>query len=416
MSEVDQQATAILLPQSTVAVFSTDPETLNAAKNASNDWRFARVKISAEEGDIQTAISTYQNMPAPDLIIVQSDSIDESLTDGLGELAGHCEEGTAAIVIGPVNDVNLYRELIDMGVSDYLVRPLESKILADVIARTLVDKLGVTGSRLIAFMGAKGGVGTSVLAQATAWGVADILEQKTLLVDGAGGWSSTSVGMGFEPSTTLAEAAKAAANDDEDSVARMMFKAADNLKVLASGGDVMLGSAIASGQMEELVSMLLIKHPVVVVDLSNASPSLKRAIVTRANQVVVVSTPILSSLRLARSLVQEVSDIRGGQVSDVELIINMQGLDAANEVPKAEIEKAMGLKISSVIPFNGKLFMKCEAQAKKLIAEAQGLDIVTSELLSIVKKVLSINPAKSSGGERKSKGFLDNMFSKLKSK
>lgn len=416
MSEADQQATAILLPSSTVAVYSKDPETIQAARVAANDWRFARVKIIAEEGDIQTAIQTYQNAESPDLLIIQTENMDSSLTDGLESLAGCCVEGTAAIVIGPVNDVNLYRQLIDMGVSDYLVKPIEANVMADVIAKTLVDKLGVTGSRLIAFMGAKGGVGTSVLAQAAAWGIADVLDQKVLLMDGAGGWSSNSVGLGFEPSTTLIEAAKAAANDDEDSIKRMLFKASDNLSVLASGGDSMLSSTLTSGQMEELVSMLLTKHPVIIADLSNASPSLKRVIITRANQVITVSTPALASLRLARSLVQEIKDVRGGEDSDVELVINMQGLDASNEVQKADIEKAMGLSVSSVIPFSGKLFMKSEAEGRKVLTDGEGLQIVNNSLLTIVQKVLSVDPALLKQDADKPPSFVQNILRKLKSK
>ena len=211
MTEVNNQATSILLPTSSVAVYSKDNETLEAARHAANDWRFARVNVVVEDGDINTAIQAYQDASAPDLIIIQTEDMGDSLTAQLEQLAGCCSEDTAAIVIGPLNDVNLYRKLIDMGVSDYLVKPISADAMADVIARTLVDRLGVTGSRLIAFVGAKGGVGTSVLAQAAAWGVSDILKQKAVIIDGAGGWSTMSVGLGFEPSTTLAEAAKAAA-------------------------------------------------------------------------------------------------------------------------------------------------------------------------------------------------------------
>lgn len=416
MTEADNQATSILLPPSSVAVYSTDTQTLEAAKHAANDWRFARVKIDVREGDINTAINAYQHEDSPDLIIVQTEVMDESLTTNLENLAGHCSEGTAAIVVGPVNDVNLYRKMIDMGVSDYLVKPIEPNVMASIIARTLVDRLGVTGSRLIAFVGAKGGVGTSVLAQAAAWGTAEILKQKTILIDGSGGWSTNSVGMGFEPSTTLAEAAKAAANDDEDSLGRMLFKAGDNLSVLASGGDVMLGSSLTSGQMEELISMLLIKHPVIIADLSNAAPDLRRVIATRANQVVVVSTASLPSLRLARSLVQEIKDVRGGEESGIDLILNMHGLDTATEVPKADIEKAMGLKIASVIPFSGKTFMKAESEGKKLTADAEGLNIVQGKLLPILQKTLAVSVDIPKRSDDKSSGFLENVLRKIKSK
>jgi pilus assembly protein CpaE len=135
--------------------------------------------------------------------------MDESFMAKLEELASHCDEGTAAVIIGPVNDVYLYRQMIDMGISDYLVKPISSDVMAEVCAKTLIEKIGVKGSRLIAYIGAKGGVGTSLLGQTAALGVSQFMDQKTFLLDTCGGWSTLSVGLGFEPSTTLVEAARA---------------------------------------------------------------------------------------------------------------------------------------------------------------------------------------------------------------
>ena len=123
MSEAENQATSILLPASSIAVYSKEQQTLQSARDLENDWRFARVQVSGEEGDVETAIETYAEVASPDLIIIQTDTIDEGFTERLGALAAHCEEGTSAIIIGPDNDVNLYRKLIDMGVSDYMVSP-----------------------------------------------------------------------------------------------------------------------------------------------------------------------------------------------------------------------------------------------------------------------------------------------------
>src|SRR5262249_39068953 len=153
--------------------YSRDRETLEAARNLINDWRFARVEIAVEEGDVDIAAAAYKEIASPDLVIVQTETIDEAFAKKLEELGAQCSEGTAAIVIGPVNDVYLYRRMIDMGISDYLVRPVKTDILADVIAKSLIERIGVTDSRLIAFVGAKGGVGTSALAQAAAWGVSE---------------------------------------------------------------------------------------------------------------------------------------------------------------------------------------------------------------------------------------------------
>jgi pilus assembly protein CpaE len=413
MSEAESnQNLSILLPDAGLAVYSRHKDTLQAARDLANDWRFARIRIQAEDGDAKIAATTYKSGASPDLVIVQTDSIDDTFTAQLEELAGNCDENTAAIVIGPVNDVYLYRKLIDMGVSDYLVQPVNTKMLADVVAKTLVERKGLTGSKLIGFIGAKGGVGTSALATAAAWGISDMLDHKTILLDAAGGWSAFGVGLGFEPSTTLSAAARAAANNDEDSLKRMLFKGSDKLSVLASGSDAMLGAAITDSQMESLIDTMMIKYPVVIIDLSQSTPEVVRAMASRASQMVVVSTPTLPSLRLARSLIHEMKDLRGKDDKNIELIVNMQGMAPANEVPKKDIEHAMELKVSTIIPFAPKAFMGSESQGKKLSDDKDGKNIVRSVLLPVLQKVLDGDMAEESAGA--GGGFFSSLFGSKK--
>lgn len=417
MSEMDNQATSILLPASGVAVYSKDQETLQAARDIVNDWRFARVNVQDEEGDVAAAIEAYQDIPSPDLIIIQTDIIDDSFTASLEELAGHCNEGTSAIIVGPDNDVNLYRKLIDMGVSDYLVRPVKSTDLAEVIAKALIEKIGVTGSRLLAVMGAKGGVGASIISEAIACGVSDILGQKAILIDTSGGWSTLSVGLGFEPSTTLFEAARAAENNDEDSLKRMLHTVSDKLSVLATGGDVMLEPTVTAQQLEQLIDMLMVKYPVVIADLSQSAEILQKAVLTRANQILVTATPTLPALRLARSLIQEIREVRGGEDDDVDLIINMQGQASANEVSKADIEKAMEFKVAAYLPYDAKMFLGNESESRKLTDDKAAHAMIEKILLPILRKSIVLDPGSASAdNDNAAGGFFDSLLGKLKSK
>ncbi len=414
MSESDNQATSILLPSSKLAVYSKDPTTLEAAQGLEDDWRFARVRIAGEEGGVESAIQVYHEISSPDLIVIQTDTIDEGFTEKLGELAGHCDEGTSAIIIGPDNDVNLYRKLIDMGVSDYMVRPVSTEDLAEVVAKALIEKIGVTGSRLIALTGAKGGVGTTIIAEALACGVSDILGQKAMLLDTSGGWSTLGVGLGFEPSTTLDEAVRAAENNDEDSIKRMLHNVDERLQVLATGGDVMLEDTVTPEQFEALIDMLMVKCPTVIVDVSHSPAALQRCVITRANQIMVVSTPTLPALRLARSLIQEVRQVRGGDHGEVSLIINMQGQAASSEVSKNDIEKAMELSVAAYLPFDSKVFLNNESESKKLTEDKAARDIIDKHLLPLVRKHLAA--AESSEQPEEDGGFLDGILGKLKKK
>lgn len=417
MSEVENQATSILLPTSTVAVYAKDQKTLQAARDLVTDWRFARVNVQDEEGDVEDAIGAYQDVASPELIIIQTDTIDSSFTERLEVLAGNCSEGTSAIIIGPDNDVNLYRRLIDMGVSDYLVKPVSMQDLSKVVAKALIEKIGVTGSRLIAVLGAKGGVGASIVSEALACGISEIVGQKTMLLDTAGGWSTLSVGLGFEPSTTLTEAVRAAENNDEDSLKRMLHMVNDKLSVLATGGDVMLEPTVSAEQLEKLIDMLMIKYPVVVVDLSQSAEVLQKAVLSRANQILVTSTPTLPALRLARSLIHEIKEVRGGHDEDVSLIVNMQGQASANEVSKADIQKAMEFNVAAYLPYDPKMFLGNESESRKLTDDKAARALIQTTLLPVVKQSLSSEiPANDDGNGDDGGGFLGGMLGKLKTK
>lgn len=380
--------TNILLPTAGVDIFLKDKETTESARALVDDWRFARVTVSVEEGDVETAIQSYQETKSPALVIIETDTTDDSFIERLGALSAHCTEGTSAIIIGPVNDVTLYRNLTSMGVSDYLVKPVPLETLSEIIAKALIDKLGASGSRLIGVLGAKGGVGVSSLTHGLAWGLSEKLKQKTFLMDMAGGWSSLGVGMGFEPLTTLEEAARAAEGKDEDTLARMFFSANDKLTVLASGADSMLETAVEAQELEKLIDVVMTSYPVVLIDLSGASAPLKRAVINRAHELIVVTTPTLPSLRAARSLMQEVKLLHGGNTTGVDLVVNMAGMSPAKEVPKKDMVEALGYTPSVTIPFDSKLFVGTENEGKKLTANKEGENIINM-LLPLAQRVLS---------------------------
>ncbi len=415
MGEAENQATSVLLPASGVAVYSNDKKTLDVAQSLSEDWRFARVDMQVHEGDIETATQRYKTEGSPDLVIVQTENVDDSFTGLLDDLASQCDEGTAAIVVGPKNDVYLYREMIEMGVSDYLVKPLKAEILAEVIAKTLIERIGVTGSKLVAMVGAKGGVGTSAVTQAMAWCASEKLDQKTIVLDCAGGWSALGVGMGYEPTTTLSEAARAADNDDEDSLERMLFEASGKLSVLATGSDAMLCNTVDAEQLETLLDMVMAKYPVVFVDLSGADAALKNAVLARATQVVLVSTPSLPALRLSRSLLQEISDIRGGNDDCVDLLVNMAGMDTKQQLTLKDVEASMERALVGEIPYDAKVFMGCESEGRKIMDDKAGEVLMDASILPIVQKILSLEgdggKASASGQEA---GLLGGLLKTLK--
>lgn len=416
MNDTVDTGTAVLLPAATIDFFLKDKETSEAARALDDDWRFARVTVSVEEGDIETAIQSYEQAKSPSLIIIETDTTDDSFVKRLESLSAHCNEGTAAIVIGPVNDVNLYRKLTSMGVSDYLVRPVPIETLSEVIAGTLIEQMGAAGSRLIGVVGAKGGVGTTSLTQALVLGLSQNMGQKTFLLDAAGGWSSLSVGLGFEPIAKISEATRVAGNNDMDSLNRLLVQPNDKLSVLASGSDPMLEPMVEPSEYEVLLDLLMTSYPVVVVDLSAARPGLKKAVIARAHELLLVSTPTLPSLRAARTLMQEIKNLHGGALHGLDLVINMQGLAPGKEVPKSDIKAALDREPSVVVPYDPKLFFGAEAEGKNL-SQMKGGEEIINLLMPIAGKVVKASGSKDNDGQDKGEsGLLGSVLNKLKTK
>ena len=415
MSEAEHQATDTLLPQASLYVFSEDKDTLLSTAEMQKDWRFARVDIQAEAGNVETAIELFKTQTSPDLLIIQTEDIDESFTGKLGELSGYCEEGTAAIIVGPVNDVYLYRELIQMGISDYLVKPIMPDVLKEVVAKALISQLGVSDSRMIAFTGSKGGVGTSSIAALSALISSEKLGNKTVLLDGAGGWSSLSVAMGFDPSATLHEVARAVELQNEDALERMFHQVSDKLTMVASGADAMLDPGVDAKHYEAVLDNLMVKYPVVMVDLSGADPALKKTVISRAHQTFVVTTPTVTALRSCRTLIKEVSEVRGGDSDDVTLLVNMEGLSKANEVDTAAITEALDIKPALSISHMPGLFLKFESEIAKIFNEKDGASLISS-LESIVSRLVSGKTVVSNEKNDQNSGILGGFLNKLSSK
>jgi len=196
MNDFTGSHTSVLLPAASISLFVKDEGIRQAAQSLKEDWRFARVKIEITDGDVESAIAYYASHPSPDLVMVETLEITDGFAGRLEILGGNCAETTAAVVVGPINDVYLYRKLIDMGVSDYLVKPLTRDVLAGVFSKILIERLGAEHSKLIACIGAKGGVGTSAVSHLLSDVAANTLHQKTIILDAAGGWSYLSVAMG----------------------------------------------------------------------------------------------------------------------------------------------------------------------------------------------------------------------------
>ena len=405
-----EDITSVLLPASRVDFFALDEGTAEHAQRLTADWRFARVSVQIAREGIEGAIARYAQAASPELIIIETNDISEAFIQQLGSLAGVCAAGTDAVIIGPKNDVHLYRSLVEMGIKDYLVRPVSEEDMIKVIARTLVEKKGLTGSRLITVIGSKGGVGATTIAQILAWNVAEVLKQKTMLMDLAGSAGSIGIAYGLEPLAPLTEALRLGGAGSEDDLKRIFQTTTEHLSILVCGGEPMLTDNIDPDSVEVLINRLMQKYPVIVIDLSHASPSVQKRLLQRSAEVVLVTTTMLSALRNARTLLAEIKALKS-HLKDVDLILNMRGMAPSEEVPLQDIKTLLGLDPSATVAYLPKIFSASEATGKPVGQNANATTILES-LIPVAEKGSAVKNKASAGGDKKKAGFLSKILKK----
>src|SRR6201981_894907 len=158
-------------PRVSVQAFCETVKTTAAVQSAGEDRRLGKAHLKIQMGGMTAAIEAYRTAPTPNVIILETEGRNDIL-NVLDHLSTLCDPGTRVIVIGRINDVTLYRELVRRGVSDYVIAPVNALDVVRSICNLFSAPEAKSVGRVIAVVGAKGGVGASTISHNFAWAIA----------------------------------------------------------------------------------------------------------------------------------------------------------------------------------------------------------------------------------------------------
>src|SRR5881227_4091686 len=111
-------------PRVSIQAFCETVETAAAVQSGGEDRRLGKAHLKIQMGGMAAAIEAYRTAPTPNVIILETEGRNDILA-GLDQLATVCDAGTRVVVIGGVDDVAPYRELVRRGVNDYVIGPVK---------------------------------------------------------------------------------------------------------------------------------------------------------------------------------------------------------------------------------------------------------------------------------------------------
>ena len=289
-------------PRVSVQAFCETVETAAAVQSAGEDRRLGKAHLKIQMGGIAAAIEAYRSAPTPNVIVLESDARNDLLA-GLDQLATVCDAGTRVIVIGHINDVMLYRELMRRGVSEYVLAPVGAIDVVRAICNLFSAPEAKAVGRIIAVIGAKGGVGASTIAHNVAWAIARDLAMDAVIADLDLAFGTAGLDFNQDPPQGIADAVFAPDRVDTALVDRLLSKCTDHLSLLAAPAMLDRVYDFGSDAFDSVIDTLRATMPCIVLDIPHQwSGWTKRALIG-ADEILIVAEPDLANLRNAKNLV-----------------------------------------------------------------------------------------------------------------
>jgi pilus assembly protein CpaE len=342
------------LPRISLQAFCETPELVASIQAAAADRRMSKAHVKVQMGGAPAAVEAYSEASTPNVITIESVGGAESLLENLDKLARVCDPGTKVVIVGHVNDVLLYRELMRRGVSEYLIAPIEHLAYIQSISELFHGDNAEPLGRVIAIYGAKGGCGASTVAHNLAWTMARQLQLATVIVDLDLPFGTAGLDFNQDPPQGVVDAVSTPDRLDATLLERLLSTLADNLNLLAAPATLDRLFDFDEKAFDPVLDLLRSSVPCIVLDLPHTWSAPVRHLLLGADHVVLVAEPDLANLRNAKSLHELLKSARPNDPHP-RLIMNKTGMPKRPEIAIADFTKAVGTE-ATVIPYDAQLF------------------------------------------------------------
>lgn len=322
------------------------------------------------EGTAAQAADALADIPTPAKLVIDLSGSADPIAD-IEALAQVCMNDTRLIALGDVNDLHLYRHLMDMGVQEYLLKPVTFDDVNAAINRLDVvepdpqtpDQPPQQG-RLVAVIGARGGVGASTVAANIAWMMAHEQGLRVALVDLDLYFGTLALALDMEPGMGFREALENPSRIDGLFIERAMVRESENLYVLAAEEGLENSFSFDPKALDRLLETLRADFDCVIIDLPRFAARSQISTLIPPAAVVVVSDPTLAGMRDTQRLTKLVKTVT--PESELSVVVNRVGKSKNGELTIKDFEGGAELIIDHQIPLDMKTQILAEGAGKTL--------------------------------------------------
>jgi pilus assembly protein CpaE len=373
-------------PRVSVQAFCETVETAAAVQAAGEDRRMVKAHVKIQMGGIPAALEAYQGSATPNVILLESAERAEDILAGLDQLSEVCDAGTRVVLVGRINDVSFYRDLTKRGISDYLIAPVGTIDVVRSICGLYTAGDAKPVGRIIAVIGAKGGVGASTVAHNIAWAIGHDFGVDAVVTDLDLPFGTAGLDYNQDPPQGVADAVFTPERIDTAFLDRLMSKCTEHLNLLAAPATLDRVYDFGAEAFDAIVETLRASIPCVVLDVPHVWCGWTRRLLVSADDILVVASPDLANLRNAKNMVDLLRTARPNDRPPF-YCLNLVGVPKRPEITPADFGKALEDQPLAAIPFEPQLFGTA-ANNGQMIAEVSSSH-KTAEMFRHMAQVLT---------------------------
>ncbi|WP_312011940.1 AAA family ATPase [Bradyrhizobium sp. AUGA SZCCT0182] len=309
--------------------------------------------LTIRRGTIRNAIKMLETDTELFALVADISGIDDPFTE-LERLASVCPPDVQVSLIGESREITFYRELMELGLTEYLPKPLtrdmvlhqlRPKLLGDV-APGAADR----GGHVISICGAQGGAGATSIAINLALQLAETTKAKVALLDLHLQNGETAVMLGVRPGPGLRIALENPMRADTLFLERAAIDINERVCLISADEDLDAQLDITEAGVRHVLGLLRQRFNYIVVDIPVPFPPSIHPVIMLSRHVLVLLEAEVTGLRNAHALRTAVTNIAGKD----RVFTLLNRADRAGGLPRATIVKALGAEPDMVIPDLGK--------------------------------------------------------------
>src|SRR4051812_40865686 len=355
--------------------------------------------LAIKRGTIRNAIRMLETDTELFALVTDISGVEDPFTE-LERLAGVCPPDVRVALIGESREITFYRKLIELGIAEYLPRPITRDMVMDQLRPKLLGDVASTqpdrGGHVVSICGAQGGAGATSIAINLALQIAETTKAKVALLDLHLQNGETAVMLGVRPGPGLRIALENPMRADTLFLERAAIDINERVCLISADEELDAQLDITEAGVRHVLSLLRQRFNYIVVDVPVPFPPSIHPVITLSRHVLVLLEAEVTGLRNAHALRNAVTNIAGKD----RVFTLLNRANRPGGLPRATVVKALGSEPDMVIPDLGKGM----TQAVNLgIPALKHVSALRRHLAPIVREIAGV------GAQRK-KGWFRRLF------